>query len=123
MIDRGKIYDQIIHSWRWQQLRLSYVREHPVCEDCAAIGRTRPAEEVHHIIPIESASGKAGMEALAYDRGNLRSLCHDCHAAEHIRLGSRNSYGKRDVRGPAKAQAEDFLRRWCGAVPSSSPGV
>ena len=117
------MYDEIIRSYRWQSLRRSYIISHPVCEDCEMRGRTSVATEVHHIVPIETATSREGMEALAYDPGNLRSLCHDCHVAEHVRLGSNGKKGRRAVREGARDQAEAFVRSWCGSGVTEAPGV
>ena len=44
----------------WQAVRLAYLREHPICEDCEARGRVAPAALVHHKQAI-----RAGGERLA----------------------------------------------------------
>lgn len=118
---KGIQYDRIIHSYRWQCLRREYIAAHPLCEDCEAAGRTALAQEVHHIVPIETAHTVEGMEALAFDRRNLRALCKPCHEAAHLRLGSNSKKGRKRVREAAKAQAGAFLARWCGKDAGDGP--
>ena len=110
----GQDYRKIITSYRWQMLRASYLREHPVCELCDKEGRTSLAVDVHHRVPIESARTYPDMCALAYDRDNLQALCKPCHEAEHVRLGSNALKGRKSVREAIKRQANDFMVKWCG---------
>lgn len=51
------------------------------CERCAANGLIKPAEEVHHKVPIGEDWGKR------LDEGNLICLCHACHMELHRRMG------------------------------------
>ena len=80
-----KIYNKLINSYTWQLLRRKKFVANPVCEMCAAEGRVTPTEEVHHIKPVESGRDETEMRRLAYDYGNLQSLCKACHAAIHAR--------------------------------------
>jgi 5-methylcytosine-specific restriction protein A len=64
----------IYNDRRWRGrygLRLQVLTEQPFC----ACGRV--AETVDHILPHR------GDERLAFDRGNLRSLCASCHSRRH----------------------------------------
>lgn len=61
-----------VYDSNWVKVRDAYLREHPLCEDCEAIGVVRQADMVHHKIPV--ANGGA-----MYDEENLRSLCVTCH--------------------------------------------
>ena len=65
----------------WKRIRDSYIRQHPICEDCYAKGRITLAEEVHHIVPL----GDGG----THEKSNLVSLCRSCHLKRHAELGSR----------------------------------
>lgn len=65
----------------WQRIRDSYVREHPLCEQCLKEGRLIPVDEVHHIVPVR----KGG----THERKNLMSLCRSCHNKIHHELGDR----------------------------------
>ena len=55
----------------WPAIRASYVRRHPLCEDCLEEGKTVPVYEVHHKIAIRDG----GTHAFK----NLRSLCKFHH--------------------------------------------
>jgi 5-methylcytosine-specific restriction endonuclease McrA len=59
----------------WQRVRDEYLRQQPACERCR-----KPAEMVHHRLPIRA--GGARLEA-----ANLESLCQKCHQRTHARLG------------------------------------
>lgn len=59
------------HAWR--KLSESKRANDPLCEHCLRHGRTTPASEVHHIIPITTAP------RLRLDYDNLMSVCHPCH--------------------------------------------
>lgn len=61
---------------RWQRARLAYLRRHPLCEKCAAAGRTAPATLVHHINPIKDGGARL-------DIRNLQALCNACHEKIH----------------------------------------
>lgn len=78
---RRRIYD----SGRWRQLRLVKLQSDPLCEECAAAGRTRLATQVHHERSFTEAVDMAAARALAFDYGNLRSLCDECHGRIHAK--------------------------------------
>ena len=78
--ERQKMYQDV----RWQRLRVAYLADHPLCEECLANGVTREAVDVHHVVSFMTAEGVERIElALNYD--NLRALCKECHQAEHNR--------------------------------------
>jgi len=60
----------------WQLLRLTYLHQHPICEQCQQNGLIVPAVLVHHIVPIKDGGARL-------DPSNLRSLCQSCHEAIH----------------------------------------
>lgn len=63
----------------WQRLRAAHLAMFPVCEDCEAIGRIRPAKAVDHRVAIS-----AGGDAFPTHDG-LASLCWPCHSAKTAR--------------------------------------
>ena len=63
----------------WKKIRDKYISAHPLCEDCMSRGIYRPAEEVHHKLPL--ADGGTN------ENCNLVSLCHSCHMKAHGVLG------------------------------------
>jgi 5-methylcytosine-specific restriction protein A len=65
----------------WRRIRDSYIKAHPLCEQCQQVGKLTPAEEVHHLIPLS----KGG----ANDESNLMSLCTSCHSTITAREGGR----------------------------------
>ena len=74
------------YGYRWQQARLHYLAEHPLCAMCAADGKVVPATVVDHIKP------HGGNDALFWDSANWQPLCKHCHDSrkqKQERQGSR----------------------------------
>ena len=61
----------------WQRLSVRKRTINPLCEHCDRDGLTRPADHVHHIVPIEKDP------RLRMKWSNLVSLCKYCHDIEH----------------------------------------
>ena len=59
-------------GWKWGRFRTHWLRAHPLCEDCGALG-----EHVHHIIPRSQAPNRT------FDATNLATLCVECHDKKH----------------------------------------
>jgi 5-methylcytosine-specific restriction protein A len=59
----------------WRKVRSEYLATHPLCELCAADGRTVPAVLVHHLKPLSDGGTN--------DWDNLQSLCQACHSRLH----------------------------------------
>ena len=57
----------------WIKLRNKQLYEYPLCTYCFKLGIRKIANVVDHIIPVRDA------EHLAFDQGNLQSLCKQCH--------------------------------------------
>ena len=74
-------------------------------------GRTTPATEVHHVVPIESKAGRSeDMEDLAFDPNNLKALCRVCHVEAHKLLHSQSAqHAKERTRIEVEAFASTFL--------------
>ncbi|WP_204398932.1 HNH endonuclease [Arcanobacterium pluranimalium] len=66
---------------RWRKIRAAYITAHPLCEDCLAASRYTPAQEVHHILPLEHGG--------THDTSNLRALCKTCHSSKTAREDDR----------------------------------
>ena len=62
-----------------RQLRRRFLAEHPLCADCADMGKVRAAQQVHHLTPIQRDPG------LRLAWSNLVALCETCHNARHGR--------------------------------------
>lgn len=71
-------------SQQWQHVR-DYVmkRDRMLCQDCLAKGLTVPAEEVHHIIPLQPEN--ITDPSITLNENNLVSLCRECHRKRHGR--------------------------------------
>jgi len=59
---------------RWRNFRRAYLRRYPLCVECEREGRTEPAVDVDHIVPLRAAP------ALAFSDGNMQGLCHGHHS-------------------------------------------
>ena len=74
---RRKAYN----NTEWRKLRDTYIKEHPLCEDCLDKGKVVPAEDVHHIrSPFQNGECN---KALLLDYNNLLALCKQCHNKRH----------------------------------------
>jgi 5-methylcytosine-specific restriction protein A len=61
------------YNARWQKARLWWLRQHPLCAECAREGVVRAADVVDHVVPHR------GDEVLFWDVDNWMSLCKRCH--------------------------------------------
>ena len=64
------------YGYDWQQVRLRYLKQHPLCEDCLTKGKVVHATLVHHIKPILEGGARL-------NENNLKALCNDCHENIH----------------------------------------
>lgn len=90
MESRHSCYDRSIRdkqarafytSPTWRRLReKAMLRSGGMCERCADRGVIRPADEVHHKVPIGTDWGRR------LEEDNLICLCHACHMAAHREL-------------------------------------
>lgn len=85
---KDKRYYKLLNSPTWLELRRKKLTVDPLCENCKKKGIYRMAQEIHHIVPVESAKDYASMRILAYDYNNLMSLCSICHHEIHNEMGS-----------------------------------
>lgn len=76
--DRQGIYQ----SKRWKNLRDWYLLKHPLCEMCLAMGKIKPAIDVHHKDGFTNYSGYERIYK-AYEIDNLIALCKECHSFLH----------------------------------------
>ena len=107
---KNENYSALINTTRWQRLRAEKLHRDPLCERCKQRGIITAAEEVHHIIPVESGCMLPEMTRLAYDAANLMSLCHRCHEALHREMGK----GRKDeAKRRAEAQLAAFRTKFC----------
>ena len=77
---------QFYHSAQWQRVRkLVLDRAHGLCEKCLERGVVRPADVVHHVVPLSPEN--AGDPSISLNQDNLVALCDDCHTRVHKKLG------------------------------------
>lgn len=62
---------------QWRKVRADVMRDQPLCVDCEAAGRVRPAQEVHHVKSVKSSPNDR------LDPANLVPLCVACHRRRH----------------------------------------
>ena len=86
---RGSVCDECGHGKKennsaargydrqWRNLRETILAYQPLCVDCQLAGRTTPADEVHHVVPINEAPN------LRLELSNLVPLCEGCHDKRH----------------------------------------
>ncbi len=112
MSRNGSAYHRLLNTSRWRELRARQLSCHPLCEDCMKMGLIIPATEVHHVVPVESAGDRERMTRLAYDPGNLVSLCPTCHTERHrqLRSHSASEKGGGGFLAQGRERGRDFLR-------------
>lgn len=123
--DGDKTYRRLITSARWRALRASWLEAHPLCDDCKKRGRVRAACEVHHILPIERGRTDAEKERRAFDPGNLRALCRECHKWEHVVMRTWAGNGGSLMSGAMRAKKVEAAKRKLfggGGGGASDPG-
>lgn len=77
---------EFYHSKAWQDVRGFVMdRAHGLCEECAESGEIRPADVVHHEIPL--SPDNMNDPDIALNPKHLKALCHDCHTEAHKKLG------------------------------------
>lgn len=70
------------HTAQWKAAREAAMqRDSRLCVDCLKRGLYRPAEEVHHIVPLTPEN--INDPAITTGLDNLVSLCRECHKARH----------------------------------------
>ena len=104
-MSRDPQYQRLLNSKRWKELRMQYLQQHPLCERCLKEGHVRSAIDVHHRVPVETATSLSEMEALCYRWSNLEALCIPHHKDTHRLLRSQTKEGHQ------RAEA-DSLERW-----------
>lgn len=74
------------HSKAWQDVR-SFVwdRANGLCERCMERGELKPADVVHHRVPLSPEN--MGDPDIALNPDRLVALCNDCHTEVHRILG------------------------------------
>jgi 5-methylcytosine-specific restriction protein A len=76
-------YKHLYNSSKWRKLRLLFLREYPLCEQCKRKGVIKAAEVVDHVTPHK------GDERLFWDESNWQALCKECHDRKTAREDGR----------------------------------
>ena len=84
--DRTNYYN----TKQWKNLRLYYIKRHPLCECCLAHDVVSAATEVHHKRRILSGKTEEDRYELLTDESNLISLCYRCHDIMHNKMHKYN---------------------------------
>lgn len=81
--DMRKMRQKAYQSKEWKELRETYIKLHPLCEECIKKNIVTPAQDVHH----KESPFKNNMinHHLLLDFNNLESVCKVCHAEIHNR--------------------------------------
>lgn len=97
---RSAMVAKIYANPLWRKLRLSYIQQHPLCEDCLDPNienedgnkgkKITSATEIHHITPILNGNNELEMMDLAFDENNLRALCEYHHHRTHNTMRKKN---------------------------------
>lgn len=59
---------------RWRAKRASHLARNPLCVMCAEHGRVKEADIVDHVIPHRG-------DRQIFWKGEVQSLCHNCHSS------------------------------------------
>lgn len=79
--DMRKLRQQAYQNPTWRKLRDTYLRNHPICEECLNKGKVTPATDIHHLVsPFRHGEVNYNL-LLDYD--NLMALCKECHGNIH----------------------------------------
>ena len=76
-------HSSVYNTSTWKELRITYLKENPLCEKCKAKGIVRLAEDVHHIYPISKGYTVNEKQMIGFDSTNLLALCKACHIDIH----------------------------------------
>lgn len=79
-----------LYDAAWQKASTAFLRENPVCVECASVGVVTSAQEVDHIDPHR------GDRTKFWDRSNWQALCKSCHSrktAREVFAGRRRKGG------------------------------
>lgn len=81
--DMRKLRQDAYNQTSWRKLRTTYLKQHPLCEECLKTGKVTPASSVHHI-KTPFSKGEVN-QFLLLDYNNLESVCHECHSIIHTK--------------------------------------
>lgn len=100
--NRMEVYNRSL----WRRLRLRKVRESPLCEVCRMEGRIKAGSDVHHLRTFTAAETAAERDALAFDFGNLLTVCDECHQRLH-HGDLKGATSREEIEGMIKGQKKE----------------
>lgn len=71
----------------WRKLRITYLAQHPLCENCQKNNKTTLATTVHHKYEISNGVTKQQKQNIGFNYNNLMAVCEDCHKLIHKENG------------------------------------
>lgn len=77
------IHTDVYNTSTWRKLRLQYLSENPLCEECKKHGKLTLAIDVHHMYEISNGSTTEERKIIGYDTQNLMAVCSECHHKIH----------------------------------------
>lgn len=98
-IERRKFRKKYYNNSDWKKLRLAYLQQHPLCENCLKKGIVNGTDiQVHHIqSPFEDGLTEMDRMQRLLSFDNLESLCARCHGLEHLNKQiNKNYYDNKD---------------------------
>ncbi|HYG07665.1 MAG TPA: HNH endonuclease signature motif containing protein [Stenotrophomonas sp.] len=87
------------YGYRWQQYRLRYLVQHPLCVMCEAEGRVEAAVVVDHVVP------HGGDQQLFWSASNHQALCKACHDGTKQRQEAAGRSAARAATGRLRASS------------------
>ena len=72
-------------SVRWRSVRAAFLREHPTCKACSALGYIAAAVVADHVQPLKDGGERFGWQ-------NLQPLCVSCHNRKTARETAAKRY-------------------------------
>ena len=93
---KSVLYNRLMNSKEWRELRSRKLRENPLCEFHEREGLQVKATCVHHIKEVESGRTFEESRSLCFDFGNLVSLCTYCHHKLHNGKGYHTKEARRE---------------------------
>lgn len=78
------------YGYRWQKVRIGFLKSHPTCEFCKVNGFSRAATLVDHIKPYSSVDKVTGLKVydkvLQWEHDNWQGLCDHHHNVDKQRI-------------------------------------
>ena len=102
---KTELYNSLMNSREWRELRKRKLRENPLCEFCEKEGIRKKATCIHHIEEVENGSTVEECRNLCFNFDNLVSLC----TYHHYKLHNGKGYNKAEARKERERKRQE---RW-----------